>query len=348
MAYPVISIVIATFNSEKTLKLTLESIKKQSYPKNKIEVLIIDGGSTDKTLGIVKLYKSKVIKNPKTELIYAKQIGYSKATGKYAIFLDSDEVFENRDSLKLKYQAMKKDVRVRAVMLSGYKSPVNYSEINNYINEFGDPFSFFIYRESKGDLFFVKDFSKKYKQYIKFNSKQFVIFDFSKLDLLPLLELWAGGSMMDIEFCRAKFPELRKNPDLIAQIFYLLNKEGSLVALTKNDNTIHYSSDSISRYLKKIKSRVENNIFHTPMGKGGFVGREEYQNLGFRLKKYLFIPYAFSLIFPFLDALVLAVTRKKLIYLIHLPLTIYTAIIILYYFVLKSFGAKPKIKTYGR
>ena len=36
---PLISIIIATFNSERTLSMTLESIKKQDYPQKKIEVL---------------------------------------------------------------------------------------------------------------------------------------------------------------------------------------------------------------------------------------------------------------------------------------------------------------------
>src|SRR5258708_5183438 len=123
LVYPTISIVIATFNSEKTLIKTLTSIKKQNYPKEKIEILLIDGGSTDKTISIAKKYKCKIIPNPKVEDIYAKHIGFLKANGHYLMFLDSDEVLENSLSLQIKYSVFKQNLHVRGVMPTGYKTP---------------------------------------------------------------------------------------------------------------------------------------------------------------------------------------------------------------------------------
>src|SRR6185503_15848983 len=99
MIYPKISIIIPTFNSQKTLPVTLRSLAKQTYLKKKIEILIIDGGSTDKTVEIAKKYSCKIISNPKTELIYGKHLGYLHASGKYVMFLDSDESLENKESL---------------------------------------------------------------------------------------------------------------------------------------------------------------------------------------------------------------------------------------------------------
>ena len=54
MEYPVVSIVIATYNSEKLLPRTLDAIRRQTYPKERIEILIIDGGSKDNTIKIAK------------------------------------------------------------------------------------------------------------------------------------------------------------------------------------------------------------------------------------------------------------------------------------------------------
>ena len=54
MNYPLVSIMIATFNSEKVLPRTLEAIRAQTYPQDKLEILAIDGGSTDSTLEIAK------------------------------------------------------------------------------------------------------------------------------------------------------------------------------------------------------------------------------------------------------------------------------------------------------
>ena len=76
-----ISIIIATFNSERTLGKVLESIKKQTFPKDKLEILVVDGGSYDKTLKIARMYKCKIIKNPMVEPLTAKYLGFLKASG---------------------------------------------------------------------------------------------------------------------------------------------------------------------------------------------------------------------------------------------------------------------------
>ena len=52
--YPKISIITVCLNSEKTIKKCLDSVINQNYPKKKIEYIVIDGGSDDKTLSIIK------------------------------------------------------------------------------------------------------------------------------------------------------------------------------------------------------------------------------------------------------------------------------------------------------
>jgi len=59
-----ITIVTVTFNSAKTIRDTLESIKNQTYPN--IEHIIVDGASSDNTLEIVRQYNhvAKIISEP--------------------------------------------------------------------------------------------------------------------------------------------------------------------------------------------------------------------------------------------------------------------------------------------
>lgn len=346
MNYPLISIAIPTFNSGNTLIKTLDSIKKQGYPLKKIEILIIDGYSKDNTIEIAKKYHCKIIPNPKIDLIYGKHIGFLKSKGKYLMYLDSDEVLENPNSLKIKYLSFKKNSKVIAIVPTGYKSPADGSRINSYVNEFGDPFSLFMYRESKGFTNLIKEFSRKYR---KISENKFcVVFSFFQSDSLPLLEFWAGGCMIDKQFVESNFPQIKRDRTIIAQLFYLLsNNQNILIAVTKNDPTVHYSSPNIEKYFKKIASRIRNNIYKTEMGEGGFIGRERFQSAFFRFKKYLFIPYSFSIILPLIDAFCLTTSRKNFIFLLHLPLCIYTSILILYYFSLKKIGIKPKLKNYG-
>ena len=54
---PLVSVIIATYNSEKYLEECILSILNQKY--NEIELIIIDGKSKDKTLDIIKKYKEK-------------------------------------------------------------------------------------------------------------------------------------------------------------------------------------------------------------------------------------------------------------------------------------------------
>jgi len=100
--FPFLSIVIATYNSGNTLPMVLESIEKQTYPIKKIEILIIDGGSTDNTKYIALSYRCRFIINLKVFPAWAKYIGYKKAIGKYIMFLDSDEVIQNPTSIEKK------------------------------------------------------------------------------------------------------------------------------------------------------------------------------------------------------------------------------------------------------
>lgn len=345
MRYQVITVGIATFNSEQTLSKTLKSIKKQSYPQTKIEILIIDGGSVDKTLEIAQQFKARIIKNSKTELIYAKYIAFYKAKGKYLVYLDSDEVLESSDSLIKKYRIFQVNKKIRSVFLGGYKTLPSFAPINNYINEFGDPFSFFIYRESKGDQFLVRNFMNKYHNQIVYDDYEKVVINFNKVDPLPLVELWAGGSMIDLEYSKKTFPQIRENPGLIAHLFYLLNKEGTYLAISKKDYTIHNSVVGVEKYLKKIRSRISNNIYNTPMGEGGFIGRDKFQKKPFI--RFLFIPYTLSIIFPLIDSVYLCWTRRRKVYLIHVVLCIYSCLYIVYYFISKKLHIKPKMKTYG-
>ncbi|MBI4036865.1 glycosyltransferase family 2 protein [Candidatus Daviesbacteria bacterium] len=343
MSRSTISIILATFNSAKTLPLVLESIKKQTYPKSKIEILLVDGDSMDKTISIGKKFGCKIIKNPRTEPVYGKFLGYKKARGKYIMYLDHDEVLLNKKSLERKIKALESNPEVKAVAGGNYQSPSKYPFINDYINEFGDPFSFFIYRLSKSSKFFVSSMKNRYPVE---ENKGYIMVDFSNVINLPIIEQVAGGALVDAKLLKKEFPETKRDFTLLPHFFYLLKRRHPYLIVMKNDPIVHYSSDSLPRYLKKITWRVKNNIlFKSNMGESGFRGRERFSR-GFGLKKYLFLSYAFSFIFPAIDAIYLSLTRKNFKYFIHIYLVLFTASEILHYSFVKVFGANAVLKSY--
>ena len=100
-AAPVISIIMPTYNSERTIEIALRSVAQQTY-RDRTEVLVVDGGSTDRTKQIAERYGCRVIENLRVQPEYAKLIGLSHAAGRYAVFLDSDEALADERSLERK------------------------------------------------------------------------------------------------------------------------------------------------------------------------------------------------------------------------------------------------------
>src|SRR3990170_6066514 len=86
---PLVSVVVTTKNEEKNIDHCLQSINKQSYPQDKIEIIVIDNNSTDKTKEIAGKYTKKVI-NKGPERSTQRNYGIAKAKGKYILFLDAD------------------------------------------------------------------------------------------------------------------------------------------------------------------------------------------------------------------------------------------------------------------
>lgn len=99
-----ISIITATYNSEKTLRDTLDSILKQTYTD--YEHIIIDGLSKDTTMEIVKEYeakyqgKLKYISEKDTGLYDAMNKGIQMATGDIIGLLNSDDIYANAEVLQ--------------------------------------------------------------------------------------------------------------------------------------------------------------------------------------------------------------------------------------------------------
>lgn len=88
-----VSITIPTYNSERTLRKTLESVKAQTYKK--IEIIVIDSHSKDETYEIAKKFGAKVFQYEGT-LLGARALGIEKAKGEFILLLDSDQILRQR------------------------------------------------------------------------------------------------------------------------------------------------------------------------------------------------------------------------------------------------------------
>ncbi len=97
-----ISIIVPIYNAEKYLNKCLDSLVNQT--KDNLEFILINDGSKDNCEQIIKTYKDKRIKYYKNEnqgIGKTRNFGIKKATGKYLMFLDSDDYLEKDACEKL-------------------------------------------------------------------------------------------------------------------------------------------------------------------------------------------------------------------------------------------------------
>lgn len=85
---PLVSVIIPAYNEEKDIGRCLESLMRQSYKK--IEVIVIDDGSTDRTLGIVRRFPVTLLKQEHQGPGVARNTGAKVAKGELLVFVDAD------------------------------------------------------------------------------------------------------------------------------------------------------------------------------------------------------------------------------------------------------------------
>lgn len=94
MKSPLVTVFIPVYNCETYIADSLESILNQTY-KN-LEVLLVNDGSTDNSVGVIKKYNDsriRIVNNEENRGIpYTRNVGLREATGEYLVIMDSDDI----------------------------------------------------------------------------------------------------------------------------------------------------------------------------------------------------------------------------------------------------------------
>lgn len=101
MSYQSISIIVAVKNASKTLQICIDSIRAQTYPDK--ELIVIDGGSTDGTLEIIKKNSDQInhwVSESDKGIYNAWNKGLEHASGDWIYFLGADDFFWDRHVLE--------------------------------------------------------------------------------------------------------------------------------------------------------------------------------------------------------------------------------------------------------
>ena len=189
---PKVSVILPVYNEEKYLNQCLESLRYQTLTD--IEIICVDDGSTDGSLLILRNYEKldsriKVIVQTNQYAGVARNNGMKHATGKYLLFLDSDDFFE-LDMLEKLYLCAEEN-QLDIVLFHYY----------NYDNRNGEKLE--------------TDFKKK-DSFIPIGEKAFSGVDIKYAGIFQSMVGWAWDKLFRTDFLREtgyEFPDFRTSED---------------------------------------------------------------------------------------------------------------------------------------
>src|SRR6266700_3164931 len=105
---PKVSFLIPTLNAAGILANCLQSIRRQEYPPEKIEIIVADGGSADATRELAAQHGARVLDNPRRGYDSGKSVALAAATGEFVVFVDADNELSHPDFLNQSIAALRR------------------------------------------------------------------------------------------------------------------------------------------------------------------------------------------------------------------------------------------------
>lgn len=326
--FPFISVIMPVYNGEKRIPKCLGSIRKQSYPQDKIEIIIVDDDSQDNTVKVATgQFGAKVVRNGTHDPERGKSIGIEYAAGEYLFFIDDDNILTHKTWLENLVRAVVDEGCVGG-QASHFAYRKNASLPDKYMALYGcgDPAVYYLRRrdhmmktEKKWHLggVVLKDTEKYFK--IKFDSK-------------TLPTIGSQGFLIKKEYVhlikwQPFFYHIDSNLELIKQGYdnYIILK----------DSIVHNHSANYKYFMGKIKRNS------TQLGRD-----DQYRTYSYNLTLPRMIKLGLTLgtfVVPLADSIRGFIKFPTPAWFLH-PLTCFQVALIYTSNVLKNSGAVKKIK----
>ncbi len=290
-----VSVVMATFNSERTINKALASVRSQRYPQEMIEIVIADGGSSDKTLAIAKKYKVTIINVPKElqNAEYNKGIGVNIAKNEILLLLDSDNILPHKEWLRKMIIPFIQNKKIVGVEPLRFHYDPKMTLLDRYFSLLGgnDPVAYYLHKDSH--LSWAFDTYNLYGESKDMGDYYFVKFSPGKIPAL-------GGNGAAIRR-KLLLKEASADPDHFFHIDVnvdLIRKGYNTYGIFK-DSIIHLTNNSVIPFLQRRKYYIEKYHFED-MSKRRFSVYEPPKDT-FNLIKYCL--YSVTFIKPLYDSL---------------------------------------------
>lgn len=146
-----ISFVVVTYNSGDIIQDCLQSIVTQKYPNDKMEIIVVDGGSKDSTVEIARKYGAKVIFENTGRPELATGIGFFEAKNELVANVASDNILPNDHWIGEMVKPFDENDEIVATQPLRYTYVRSASLLNRYFSLFGvnDPLPYYLNKRDR-------------------------------------------------------------------------------------------------------------------------------------------------------------------------------------------------------
>jgi glycosyltransferase involved in cell wall biosynthesis len=313
---PKVTLCLAVLNEERDIARCLKSIQRQDYPTELIEVLVMDGGSTDRTEDIVKSFGFKFLHNPLKLAEPGYVSGYAAATGDLFVHLAADNELRSADWLKEMVRPFQDDDHIMGAYCRVGCNPGD-NPFLQYFNSDTDPFSMFLY----GNASHPETFNRCYP--VKKDTGTYVVYQFDAVHY-PLVAFCQGFMLRH----SGPHPAADSQDDLVPVIRLL--EKGCPLAYVRTVTIGHYIFDNFAHYRRRMLRKASESF---TLANHGFTTREKALPWIRRFRQYLFIPWALLLVGPTYVAIRNFALTRKWYYFYHIPASFLLASYILRMFI---------------
>lgn len=325
---PTISFIVPIYNSGHLLSDCFKSIKKQRYPKNKIEIISPDGGSKDNGPQIARSFGAKVVKNRKILAEPGFMLGASIASGEFIVYMGADNRLAEINWIENMLKPFE-DPKIIAAF-PWHRSKKNSTWLTKYFNAFTDPVNHFVLGSACNPLYFKRAYGVLKK------NQNYIVYDFS-LQNFPMLAFDQGFTVRKAY----QRPSDTEYDDILPVLDIIKRK--MQIAFVPSCSNFHLTLEKgIFQFVKKMRWIIDNNISGNP--KFGFPTRKSYLSLERKIRLYIWPVYTISLIGPIIYSLFGLIEYKKKEWFYHLPISLIMVFLVFFEIIrLKIFRGKSLV-----
>ncbi|KKS31965.1 hypothetical protein A2380_01080 [candidate division WWE3 bacterium RIFOXYB1_FULL_43_24] len=257
MEKPAVSILIPTLNASSVLENCLESIKKQNYPTEKIEIIVADGGSTDGTVEMAKKYGAVVVENKLKTGEAGKAAALRAAGGEFVALIDSDNILPDGEWLNQMIEPLLKHAEAVGSEPWKYIWRKEDGFIDRYCALIGmnDPFVMFL-----GNYDRVNLLTGKWTE-VEHDEEDMGGYLLLGLDKRGVPTIGANGTVFRTGFLKGRVKgDYLFDIDIIASE---IKEKGSVKFIKVKNGIIHtFCGSDIGKFARKQRRRVKDYLFH--------------------------------------------------------------------------------------